>query len=300
MRVAVLFIDGVGIGVRDTAINPLARGEFLLSAFDDGSETPLPDGGLRYRVDATFGLAGRPQSASNQTAIYTGRTAPVEVGGHVAGFPNAALRSLLLAHSVAREASDCAYLNAFPAAYLSLLGLRTTSEPADAVPPRVARKARAAAGQLAMQAGGATFFTFEEAHRGLALTHDIDGSLASLRGLSVPRRTRSEAAEIFWAGARHLTLFEHFLADEAGHLQDMDLALRAVSTFDSFLRAVLERRPADTAVVVCSDHGNVEDLRSRNHTNHPVNVLTFGLPRVAALTNVAEVGQLIRALLSSP
>ena len=46
----------------------------------------------------------------------------------------------------------------------------------------------------------------------------------------------------------------------------MALAESALGTFDAFTRAVLRRRPADARVLVCSDHGNVEDLRTRNHT----------------------------------
>src|SRR5215470_11166159 len=50
------------------------------------------------------------------------------------------------------------------------------------------------------------------------------------------------------------------LADEAGHAKDMALAESALGTFDAFARAVLRRRPEDVRVLVCSDHGNVEDL----------------------------------------
>ncbi|NOJ81384.1 metalloenzyme, partial [Myxococcus xanthus] len=35
MRVALLFIDGVGIGRKDPAVNPLAHREHLLSHFED-------------------------------------------------------------------------------------------------------------------------------------------------------------------------------------------------------------------------------------------------------------------------
>lgn len=91
MRVALLFIDGVGVGVADPDFNPLARGEWLLSQFQDGSGTSLP-GGARTLLETTFGVPGRPQSATNQTALLTGEPAPRLVGRHVLGFPDAALR----------------------------------------------------------------------------------------------------------------------------------------------------------------------------------------------------------------
>ena len=89
------------------------------------------------------------------------------------------------------------------------------------------------------------------------------------------------------------TLFEHFLADEAGHAQDMALAESSLATFDAFARAVLRRRPADARVLVCSDHGNVEDLRIRNHTRSPVALLSFPPLDGAAPQTVADVAGLI-------
>jgi len=89
------------------------------------------------------------------------------------------------------------------------------------------------------------------------------------------------------------TLFEHFLADEAGHARDMALAESALGTFDAFARAVLRRRPVDARVLVCSDHGNVEDLRIRNHTRAPVALLSFPPLEGTPPENVADVAGLI-------
>jgi phosphopentomutase len=129
-----------------------------------------------------------------------------------------------------------------------------------------------------------------------ALTHDVTGTRGRARGFELPSRTVDEAAEIFWRAAEGMdfTLFEHFLADEAGHAKDMALAESALETFDGFARAVLRRRPADARVLVCSDHGNVEDLRIRNHTLAPVALLAFPpLEPSAAPETVADVAGLI-------
>ncbi len=297
MRVALLFIDGVGVGPRDARNNPLARAQWLLSQFDDGSGTALPHGGTKHVVDTTFGVEGRPQSASNQAALYTGQPAPRLVGRHVLGFPNAALRELIARHSIARRAREAgrtvAFANAFPAEYLQVLGLphRPAARRHLALPERYKRRARASASLLAMAAGGATLRTFDDAHAGEGLTHDIDGSLGARRRVDLPRRTPAEAAEIFWSLAADLTLFEHSLADEAGHLQDHALAAEALGTFDAFARAVVAGRPEDAQVLIVSDHGNVEDLSTRSHTRHPVATLSFGPGRFAPLASVADVGR---------
>ncbi len=105
MRVALLFIDGVGIGKRNPEINPLARERFLLSQFQDGTGEPLGGGRLRP-VDATFAVPGRPQSASNQTAIFTGEPAPRLIGRHVLGFPDPELRRILRDRSIVKRLGE--------------------------------------------------------------------------------------------------------------------------------------------------------------------------------------------------
>jgi 2,3-bisphosphoglycerate-independent phosphoglycerate mutase len=277
MRVALLFIDGVGVGVRDPDFNPLARAKWLLSQFEDGSGTELP-GGARSLLETTFGVPGRPQSATNQTAILTGEPAPRLIGKHVLGYPDAALRQILLRASVVKRlvaaGRRATFVNGYPGAYLTALGLPH----APALTPEVRLR------------------TLDQVRAGEALSHDVTGARGRERGFDLPERTPDEAAEIFWRAAEGVdfTLFEHFLADEAGHARDMALAESALETFDAFARAVLRRRPADARVLVCSDHGNVEDLRTRNHTRGPVALLSFPpLAGAAAQETVADVAALI-------
>jgi phosphopentomutase len=94
----------------------------------------------------------------------------------------------------------------------------------------------------------------------------------------VPEREPEEAAEILLALARahDLALFEFFETDEAGHARSMDRALDALGRLDALLRALAGRLAPDDALVVASDHGNMEDLSIRNHTLAPVPVLGFG------------------------
>lgn len=307
MRVALLFIDGVGIGRRDPEVNPLARGELLLSRFEDGSGSALPEGGAVAEVDATFGVPGRPQSATNQTAILTGLPAPKMIGKHLLGYPNEALREILASHSMVKRLVElgrpAAFANAYPAGYLDALGVprRPSTMPEVNIPERAKRRLRPSATLAAMAAAGVPVSTFQDAREGRALTHDIDGERARRRGFAVPPRSPEEAAEILWTlgSSAELVLFEHFLADEAGHARDMAAALRALTTFDRFARAVIATRPADAHVVVCSDHGNVEDLSTRSHTLGPVAVLWFGPDSQARAREIADVAGVGRAILEA-
>ncbi|WP_404800937.1 hypothetical protein [Anaeromyxobacter oryzae] len=66
----------------------------------------------------------------------------------------------------------------------------------------------------------------------------------------------------------------------------------ALGRLDRFLRAVVAGLAPGDALVVASDHGNVEDLSTRNHTLAPVPVLGFGraapaLDTVGDLTHLA-------------
>jgi hypothetical protein len=309
LRIALLFTDGVGVGRRAPEVNPLARAQLLLSQFDDGSAAPLPSGGERFLVDATFGVPGRPQSATNQAALFTGLPVPQMVGRHVLGFPDRALRELIARHSVVRRLAHhgvrSTFANGYPAGYLDALGLarRPSRTPDLVIPERARRRLRPSASTAAMAAGQVLLRTLDDVRAGQALTHDLDGERAKARGFEVPGRGASEAAEIFWALAQGhgLTLFEHYLADEAGHARDFDAAQEALGTFDAFAREVVAQRPADALVLVTSDHGNVEDLSTRSHTRNKVPLLAFGpgAGRLGLAQDVAGVGSAVLELLGA-
>ena len=304
MRVVVLFIDGVGIGRNEPEVNPLARRDYLLSHFQEEPPRALPEGGRCFPVDPTFGVAGRPQSASNQTAILTGQPAPVLIGRHVLGYPDAPLRELLARHSIVKRlvaaGRSATFANSYPVAYLDALKLPrrpSPSAPEFTIPPAVLRRLKASASTLAFAAADVPLRTLDDARAGQGLTHDITGERARARSLSAPQRTPAEAAQVFWqvAGEADFTFFEHYLADEAGHARDWAAAREALDTFDAFARAVISTRPPEARVLVCSDHGNVEDLTTRSHTLNPVPVLYFGppAPGLESLATVADVGRTV-------
>jgi hypothetical protein len=164
----------------------------------------------------------------------------------------------------------------------------------------VRRRSRASATTVAFAAGSGTFRTWEDARQGRALTHDITGARANGYGAGIPPREPEEAAGMLLAVARahDLTLFEFFETDEAGHARSMDRALEALGRLDRFARTLVAGLREGDSLVVASDHGNVEDLSTRNHTRNPVPVLGFG--RAAALVDgVADltgIAPLLRAV----
>jgi hypothetical protein len=182
------------------------------------------------------------------------------------------------------------FANAYPVAYLRALGFDAPGEPEF----EVGRRARAAATTVAYAAGGFRFRTWADARAGDGLTHDITGQRAREHGWHLPRRDPEEAAGILrgLAAGSDLALFEFFETDEAGHARSMDRALDALGRLDRFLRTLVDGLGPDDALVVASDHGNLEDLSTRNHTRAPVPVLGFGraaaeVARVRDLTLLA-------------
>jgi 2,3-bisphosphoglycerate-independent phosphoglycerate mutase len=114
---------------------------------------------------------------------------------------------------------------------------------------------------------------------GQALHHDFTNQILIQHGEALPEFTPRQAGRALARMARKLDLafFEYFLTDLAGHAQDAEKAHDQVRRIDSFLEGLLEEVDLRMShVVVCSDHGNLEDLSVRTHTRHRVPTLLWG------------------------
>jgi hypothetical protein len=121
--------------------------------------------------------------------------------------------------------------------------------------------------------------------RGQAIYHDLTGELQASQGEHIPILTPQQAAGVALAVAREhdLTLFEYFLTDRAGHSQDYATATAALDRLDQFLAELLPSFMTQGALVLFSDHGNIEDLSVPTHTRNPVPLAVWspGRPEVA-------------------
>jgi 2,3-bisphosphoglycerate-independent phosphoglycerate mutase len=294
MSVLLIFVDGLGVGARGrhNPLHLLGEAAAPLAVFED--EEPLvPSGGLLARTDARLGVEGRPQSASGQTTILTGVNVPARLGYHKQGFPNEQMRAILREHSL----------------FLRLRKLGGGPDLfANAYPPQFfAKRPRwVAATTVAVEAAGLPFRTLEDLRAGRALFHDFTNRALVERGEDVPLRTPEEAAAVLaaLAGSHRFTLYEHFVADRAGHDQDERAALSILSDLARFVRAVLSLLDLSrTTVLLTSDHGNVEDLSTRNHTLNQVPTLAWGPERELVARRVrtlADIAPCVISLLSPP
>lgn len=287
MSVLLIFVDGLGIGTRGphNPLHLLGEEAAPLAVFED-EEPRLPFGGVLARTDARLGIEGRPQSASGQTTILTGVNAPALLGKHKQGFPNERLREVLREHSIFLQLKNA---GVGPLAF------------ANAYSPRffAARPRWVSATTVAVEAAGVPFKTVEDVREGRAVYHDFTNSFLVAGGAAVPLRTPEEAAEVVARVSREhgFTLYEHFIADAAGHEQNAESAQRVLRELASFVRGVLARLDLErTTVILTSDHGNVEDLSKRNHTLNPVPTLAWGPGRAHVQKSVRTLADITPAI----
>jgi 2,3-bisphosphoglycerate-independent phosphoglycerate mutase len=288
--VLLFFIDGLGVGEGDPAVNPLATGSFpalRLTRSQRPKATVEPV--LAHGVDASLGVSGLPQSATGQTSILTGVNAPAAMGKHISGLPGPALRAILEEHSllktIRRSGRTASFLNAYRPAFFQL--------------PE--RRRRLSATSLATMASGAPFRTWDDLLSGRAVVHDLTHWRMRERGYDVPLRSPEEAGEIIAteASKEDFSLFEYFETDRAGHDQDRERAMRCLGDLDRALQVVLSRVDlAATAVLVVSDHGNLEDGRVRTHTMNPAFFTAWGaVDELAAPERLTDVAPMVLEIL---
>jgi hypothetical protein len=264
MSVLLIFVDGVGIGTRGPH-NPLDGIEAEFFAHFKDEEPRLPFDGRMAVTDARLGVDGLPQSATGQTAILTGVNAASLIGRHLHGYPSPRLKQALSERSIYKQLLDNGRSVTFANAY--------TQRYFDARPRFVS------ATTVAAESAGVRLRTLEDLDRGEAVFHDFTNYSLIGMGHAVKSRTPEEAGKRLasLAAAHDFTLYEHFITDRLGHLQNRDWSRAHVALLSRFVKAALQWSDLKKqTVVITSDHGNIEDLSSRSHTLNPVATLAFG------------------------
>ena len=276
MRVLFIFLDGIGLGENDPETNPFARATMpnlnkLLegrSLFKDSA----PFHGERatlLTVNPAVGVSGLPQSATGQAILMTGINIPAELGYHYGPKPNPAVAAYLneatLFSRFAKEGKKAALLNAYPPRYFH--GIDSGKRLYSSIP-------------LSVTNAGLPLFTHDDFFAGRALSADFTGegwrTMLGYRDAPVlepphaGRRLGTLAKEYDFA------LFEYWASDYAGHKQEMEAAIRLMETFDGVLGGLTEMWNDDGLILITSDHGNMEDLSTRRHTDANVPALVIG------------------------
>ncbi|MBI1803992.1 MAG: alkaline phosphatase family protein [Ignavibacteriae bacterium] len=292
-HVLFLFVDGVGIGRNDPAINPFFAAS--LQAFEScmgGKMMHLADMNRTsdsmslVPLDATLGVEGLPQSGTGQTSLFTGVNAARMIGKHFGPHPYSSLKPIIREKSIFRQVRELGkssyFANAFPRQYFQHVEVN---------------KSRVTATTLAWLATGDTLNDPAVLRAGDALSADITNERWDRLGYpDMPVVTAQEAGRRLVSLTRKhdFVLYEYYFTDHAGHHQSMSDAIEVLRKLDEFLEGILSVFERDTMLLfITSDHGNLEDLSTKGHTRNPVPLLVVGdrhrevTERATDLTHVA-------------
>lgn len=276
MRLLFIFLDGIGLGENNPETNPFARAKMPnLNKLLDGRSL-LKDAAPFHgeyasllAVDPAVGVSGLPQSATGQAILLTGINIPAELGYHYGPKPNpevaAYLKEATLFSRFTKEGKKAALLNGYPPRYFH--GIDSGKRLYSSIP-------------LSVINAGLPLFRHDDLFAGRALSADFTGEgwRTMLGFLDAPVMDPAHAGQKLASLAKEydFALFEYWASDYAGHKQEMDNAIRLMETFDGVLGGLTESWDDDGLILVTSDHGNMDDLSTRKHTDADVPALVIG------------------------
>lgn len=257
-HIQLLFVDGLGLPPEPLPQSVYAGLPALAQLLAPPCCVPL---------DAQLGVAGTPQSATGQTAIFTGSNAAARLGRHCEGFPGPELRAIIesgnLFSWLLAAGRRCAFANAYatrPGATLPLLFRSVTTV-------------------MTLHALGTTR-NRQELLEGNAVYHDVTReTLAGLGVDDVPVISEVAAARHLLTVMRSVdvSLFEYFLTDHAGHRGSAAERQRVLRRLDALVGAFMAAMDSATELLLLvSDHGNIEVPATHGHSCNPVPWSAFG------------------------
>jgi hypothetical protein len=302
--VHIFFMDGVGLGGPDPAENPFAAaimpnltGLLGRDWYLTGRDPIITPRASLVPTDANLGVAGRPQSATGQATILTGRNVPGLLGEHYGPKPNPvvseAIRAGTLFHEVITAGGRAALITPYPAGYFEAVagGRRLLS----AVP-------------LAATSAGLPLMGADDLRAGRAVSPDFTGvgwrdhlGYPDMPVLSLPGAGR-QIAHV--AADYDFSFFEHWPTDQTGHRGTMAEAVAHLEAIDAVIGGLLSAwDEARGLLILTSDHGNLEEKGHRRHTRNPVPTILLGRDHAhhaAAINDLTDIAAVVRNCLGLP
>jgi hypothetical protein len=319
----IFFMDGVGLGEADPETNPFMSANLpglaaLLgekwylrpagSGEDSNSEGALVDSSQREGrivsgraslapTDATMQVPGRPQSATGQATILTGRNVPRLVGEHYGPKPNKAVANVVkqgnLFQEVVSAGLTAALITPYPQGYFDAIksGRRLLSS----VP-------------LAATSAGLPLMTTDDLRTGRAVSPGFTGQgwHDYLGYTDIPILTLDEAGRQIATIARDydFSFFEHWPSDRSGHRGSLEQAVQHLEMIDKALSGLLDAwDDVNDLLIITSDHGNIEEKHHRQHSRNPVPTILIGrdhAQHAEEIENLADVAGVARRFLGLP
>lgn len=268
-----IFLDGVGIGEKDRRKNPFFK--YKSKTFDDifGATPHLENQRIETReaivfpTDACMGVEGLPQSGTGQTSIFAGFNAPKFIGKHFGPYPYSTLVPELEKKNIWKEFLDRgmnpSFLNAYPKIFFDYIN---------------SGRKRLSVTSLSCLLTGVKLKTPTDLRNGKGLSAEIDNSRWVERlnyKLPIIKPTTAARRLLRISDNHELTVFEFFHTDHLGHGRHPDIFKYTLNVLDEFLYTVI-KNIGDRTLVICSDHGNLEDISVKSHTRNPSLTITAG------------------------
>lgn len=263
-----LFLDGVGIGAEDPAVNPffssgLTNFRRIFGGIPSRSNSFIENGSAFVQPsDALLGVEGLPQSGTGQVALFTGVNVAQIIGMHFGPYPHSQTRPVLEEKNIFKVlktlGADVHFANAFPRQFFEYVE---------------SGQRRLSATTLSCMMSGVPICTADSLRSGEGISADITAERwhSDLGYPDIkPMKAFDAGKTLRGIVERHdFTMFEFFLTDKAGHAQDKSMAERVLETFDEFLGGIVDGGLRNLTILISSDHGNVEDLSVKTHTLNP-------------------------------
>lgn len=259
-----IFIDGVGIGKKDHENNPFFK--FGFKTFSElFSEIPHIDkqklrgeNAFFFPVDALMDVPDIPLSGTGQTSIFCGVNAPKMIGKHFGPYPFSTLVPIIKEKNIFKEflnrKKKVSFANAYPKVFFDYVN---------------SGRRRLSVTTLSCILNGMRLNKISDLHKGNALSAEIDNRRLVERMNYKLKIIKPETAanRLLRIGSKnHFTLFEIFHTDHLGHGRNIEWLEYFTGVLDRFLYHVITNLTKDMTLVVCSDHGNFEDLSIKMHT----------------------------------
>ena len=269
-----IFIDGVGIGKEDYEYNPFFKFGFKTFTENFGSIPNLNNqrlsnsDGFLFPVDARMGIPEIPLSGTGQTSIFCGVNAPMIIGKHFGPYPYSTLIPIIKEKNIFKEfkkrRKKVTFVNAYPKVFFDYVN---------------SGRRRLSVTTLSCLLTGIRLNKISDLHKGRALSAEIDNRrLVERMNYKLPIiKPEMAANRLLRIGSKnHFTLFEIFHTDHLGHGRNIDWLEYTTGVLDRFLLHLTKNLSSNMTLIVCSDHGNFEDLSIKMHTLNPALGMAFG------------------------
>ena len=268
-KLVLFFIDGLGLGPDDPAVNPMGSlFETVLGGphLKEQKEPLFFENGVLIPTDAVMVVPGIPQSATGQTSLFTGINAQKYIGTHLSAYPNTRLKKLIEEHSLMKVLAERGYRTTSANLYSREFFIKRRNKRRNLFPVST----------LTIEASGAGFRYPDDYRAGKAVFADITNELIRSRGYAIDLIEPEQAVHhmINILQDHDFVFFEYFMTDLYGHKKDTASLTHCKDILNRFVSGLWkEIEQKGTALLIVSDHGNSEDMRTADHTTNSVPTL---------------------------